>query len=121
MNCFTESKPRHFQWGSGTTASPVATATGFSNVIPKESAWGTHQAIVTGTGAVTATVQILATNDETTYQGLTSNWVLLGTITLTGTTSASDGFASQAPWCWVAANVTAISGTGAAVKVLMGV
>jgi len=72
------------------------------------------QATVTGTGAVTATVAIQVSNDDT-------NWITLGTITLSGTTSATDGFTSDAPWGYVRANVTAISGTGAAVTATMGV
>ena len=70
------------------------------------------QAIVTGVGAVTATVNIEVSNDNV-------NFLVLATITLSGTTSATDGFASQAQWNFVRANVTAISGTSAAVTVLM--
>jgi len=72
----------------------------------------TYQATVAGTGAVTATVNIEVSNDA-------SNWVVLGTITLSGTTSATDGLAANAPWKNVRANVTAISGTSAAVSVVM--
>lgn len=69
------------------------------------------QAYIVGTGAVSATVLIEATNDESL------GWILLGTITLSGTTSTTDGFASEAPWGYYRARVTAISGTGAAVTV----
>jgi hypothetical protein len=77
---------------------------------PLTGAHHTFQATVSGTGAVTATVLIQCSNDGT-------NWLTLGTITLTGTTSATDGFASAAPWAFVRANVTARTGTGAAVTV----
>lgn len=57
-----------------------------------------------------------------------NNWLTtaLGTITLSGTTSAAapsvtDGFTTQASWKWVKATVTNISGTGATVNVVMGV
>jgi hypothetical protein len=70
----------------------------------------TFQATVTGTGTVTANVLIQCSNNGT-------GWLTLGTITLSGTTSITDGFASAAPWAFVRANVTAISGTGAAVTV----
>lgn len=70
----------------------------------------TFQATVSGTGAVTATVLIQCSNDGT-------NWLLLGTCTLTGTTSATDGFAVAAPWAFVRANLTAITGTAAKVTV----
>jgi hypothetical protein len=45
----------------------------------------------------------------------------MGTITLTGTLSASDGFASTSAWKYVRANLTAISGTGAVVTAFLGV
>lgn len=73
----------------------------------------TFQSTVSGTGAVTATVVIQVSNDGT-------NYLTLGTITLSGTTSASDGFASDASWGYVRANVTAISGTSAIVNTTMG-
>jgi hypothetical protein len=61
-----------------------------------------------------ATIKIQASNDG-------SNWLDLGTISLSLTTTASsDGFASDAPWKHVRANVTAISGTDATVTVTMG-
>jgi len=73
----------------------------------------TFQATVSGTGAVSATVNIEVSNDNT-------NWLVLGTITLSGTTSATDGFASTANWRYVRSNCTAISGTNAALSVVMG-
>ena len=74
---------------------------------------GTMQATVSGTGTVTATVAIEVSNDNT-------NFVTLGTITLSGTTSATDGFAFNAPWVYIQSNCTAISGTSAALSVVMG-
>ena len=65
------------------------------------------QAKVSGTGSVSATVVIECSTD-----GL--DWVTLGTITLSGTTSATDGFAAVA-WPHMRPKVTAISGTGARV------
>lgn len=53
--------------------------------------------------------------------GITGTWVLLGTITLTlGTAVTNDGFASLAPWPYVAVKVVSISGTNAAVTVGVG-
>jgi len=82
----------------------------------KDSPYSTFQATVTGTGAVTATVVIDCSNDGT-------NWCVtaLGTITLSGTTSVSDGFTTTAPWKFIRARVTAVTGTGATVVSLMGV
>lgn len=70
---------------------------------------------VAGTGAVGATIKIWG------RAGPLVNGVLLGTITLSGTTTATDGFASDGPWPEVWAEVTAISGTGAAATVAMGI
>lgn len=76
----------------------------------------TFQAKVEGTGAVTATVVIEVTN----FDGDTTNVLTLGTITLSGTTRATDGFASLARWGNVRARISAISGTNAKVNVNMG-
>lgn len=75
----------------------------------------TYQATVKGTGTVGATVIIEATNDG-------ENFLTLGTITLTGASPQSDGFASSAQWAMVRARIPAggISGTGAAVTAVMG-
>jgi hypothetical protein len=106
---------------SGTTRNMFSgsgvTVTGAGNAIYKDSPHATFHAVVTGTGAVTATVDIEVSNDGST-------WVdtVAGTITLSGTTSHADGFTTTAaPWKFVRANVTAISGTGATVQVWMGV
>lgn len=64
----------------------------------------------TTSGVGAATIAIEVSND-----GLV--WLTLGTITLTlGTTITGDGFAADAPWGMLRANVTAISGTGASVS-----
>ena len=93
-----------------------ATSTGAGVSVYKDSPYSSFQAVVTGTGAVTAVVSIEVSNDG-------SNWCStpMGTISLSGTTSASDGFVTQAPWKYVRANLSAISGTGATVQVYMGV
>jgi hypothetical protein len=69
-----------------------------------------YQATVSGTGAVSATIVINVSNDN-------ANWITMGTITLSGTTTATDGFTSTAPWAYIQAAITAISGTGATVNV----
>lgn len=73
----------------------------------------TFQANVVGTGAVTATVVIEVSNDG-------ANVVTLATITLSGTTTAVDGFASSAAWAYARARVSSVSGTGATINVFMG-
>lgn len=76
----------------------------------------TYQATVTGTGAVTATVEIHVSQNPATL-----GWVLLGTITLSGTTTDSDGFSSEAAWAYTKAVLTAVTGTGATVNAGLGV
>jgi hypothetical protein len=68
------------------------------------------------TSAITgaARVDVEVSNDNT-------NWVLMGSITLTlGTTTTTDGFVSSANWTWVRGKVFSISGTGATVSLFMG-
>jgi hypothetical protein len=92
-----------------------ATAIGAGDAVPSNLFPGpkTFQATVEGSGAVTAEVDIEASNDG-------ENWLWLGTISLSGTGSDSDGFASSAAWANHRADVTAIGGTGASVTVKMG-
>jgi len=98
------------------TPAAGVTSTGAQSQIYKDSPYSTFQATVVGTGTVSATINIEVSLDGT-------NWcsTVAGTITLSGTTSATDGFTTSASWKYVRANVTAISGTGATVTVLMGV
>jgi len=70
-------------------------------------------ASVAGTGAVTASVNIEVTNDPTV------GWIVLATLALTGTTLAFAGQLAKASWPWVRGNVTALTGTGAAVTLSM--
>ena len=94
---------------------PGATTTGTSDWKYKDSPGATYHATVSGTGAVSATINIEMSND-----GVNALETAAGTITLTGTTSSTDGFTTDAAWKYVRANVTAISGTGATVQVYMG-
>lgn len=88
----------------------------------KDSPYSTFQATVTGTGAVTATVTIQCTN-QVNASGEPTNWCTtpLGTIVLTGTTSTSDGFTTAAPWKYVRAVLSNLTGTGAVATCTMGV
>jgi hypothetical protein len=68
----------------------------------------------TSSGAGAAAVGIQASNDG-------EYWIDLGTITLTlEAATTTDGFASSAAWKLIRANVSSISGTGAAVTVIAG-
>lgn len=89
----------------------IATATGTTREAPGPGA--TVQATVTGTGAVSATVAIQVSNDGTA-------WLTLGTLTLSGTTSATNGLALNAHWVYIRGVISAISGTSATVNAIMG-
>ncbi len=89
--------------GAGTAVQPVQSRRAYQ-------AWG-----ATSSGAGTAVITIEVSNDN-------SHWIVAGTISLTlSTTSTGDGFGSVLPYKYVRANVTTITGTGAAVSVMMGV
>jgi hypothetical protein len=107
------------------TVDPVGKVIGYTGVTAdvsgattyKNSAWGTFQAVLTTTaGSGTAIVTIQGSNDGT-------NWVAtaLGVISLAGTTGQTDGFTTVAPWKYVRAVLSSLTGTGAACYVLMGV
>lgn len=101
---------------SGTTRDLTGgTTTGAKTGEYKDTVNTTYQATVAGTGAVTATVLIEVSNDDTNYCATP-----LGTISLSGTTSATDGFTTSAPWKYHRVNISAISGTGATVTVKVG-
>ncbi len=72
----------------------------------------TVQAKVTGDGAVTAEIDIEGSVNGVDYE-------TLATISLDDTDEAHDGVALDAPWTYIRANLTAITGTGAAVTVQM--
>ena len=92
-----------------------ATATGSGDVIQPWKANRVFQAtglVSASTGA--ATILIEGSLDN-------SLWETLDTLSLTlGTTATSDFGVVDAPWRYVRARVTAISGTGATVQVYMG-
>lgn len=80
-----------------------ATTTATGGAFSARSSTQTFQATVSGSGSVSATVVIEVKQDRA------ASWLTLGTITLAGTTSASDGFACAAQWALYRARVTAIS------------
>lgn len=72
-------------------------------------------ATVSGTGSLTAIVEIQARN------AVSGSWITLATISLTGSSSSlSDGFACMTRYLEYRAVLTNISGTSATVTVIMG-
>ena len=62
---------------------------------------------LTGTGAVTATVKVSGGFDG-------SNFVEVVSFEMSGTTSVLEGAVEDWPWSWLKLELTAITGTGAA-------
>ena len=83
--------------------------------IPRGFAQATFQASVTGTGTVGASVRIEASND-----GIAAVDTPLGTITLSGANSHSDGFASLAAWDFVRAVISAHTAGAVTVRMTEG-
>lgn len=70
----------------------------------------TVDATVTASGTSTAAATMIVYVSNT---GLTNDWKTLGTITLSGTTFATDGLGWINRWKYVRGGVTGISGGGA--------
>jgi hypothetical protein len=96
-----------------TSATPPVTACLEQSTSNRPYPFQAFQLVETGTGAVTATVQIQSSNDGV-------SWVNYGAaVTLSGTTTAVNSAYGNAPFNCFGAIVTAITGTGAAVTVKM--
>lgn len=90
-------------------ARATTTVTGESRQFgPRPSA--TVEASVAGSGSVSATIIIEVSNTG-------DYWQTMDTISLSGTNSASSGFAIAARWEWIRARLTTISGASAQVNV----
>lgn len=76
----------------------------------------TIEASLTGTGVVTASVKVEATN----IRNNTGKWITLFEADLTGTNSASFGMVTNAPWQYYRAEVISITGTSSVCNVVLG-
>lgn len=92
----------------------AATSTGAQSSVEAFSKDRTYQIYgTTSAGSGAAVVKIQGSNDD-------SNWLDLGQVSLTlSTTASNDGFASNTAWRYIRANVSSISGTNAAVSCTM--
>jgi hypothetical protein len=70
------------------------------------------QAVLTGTGALTAEVHVEVSLNGTDY-------LSFATIDLSGTTSVTDGGVMDGPWNFMRGNLISITGTGATLDLLM--
>lgn len=94
----------------------AVTSPATGSAIPGTRERKTVRAKVTGTGAVSATVNIYGSTENAASAG-----VLLATLSPSGTTTGVDGVAFDAPWPYMYSDTTAVSGTGATVEVTLGV
>ena len=92
------------------------TVTGVGSSSASNNPIRSFQATILGTGAVSATVGIYVSNAPVP---ISTDWTFFGTITLSGTTSDSDILPCTVPYAHNRSDVSAISGTGAAVSVYM--
>lgn len=115
--------------GSAGIAAPAAGAT-FTLHVPANTmssatiTYATMQGIVTTTsGNGSATILVQVSNDPLALSSpSTASWLTYATITLpAGASPVTDGITINAPWLYVRANLTAITGTGALAQVYMGV
>lgn len=90
------------------------TTTGLGPVVKGLSAPIKFSAQVIGNGAVSATVPVRGRDI------ISGAWVLLGTITLSGTNTNADAFTSLVAYAEYQAELSAVSGTGAAVTCFVG-
>lgn len=90
------------------------TTTGASDAREAPGPGGTVHARVTGTGSVGATVDVQVSNFPD------GPWLLLGQLVCSGTTTAANGLALEAHWAYIRANVTALTGTGATLDIILG-
>ena len=92
-----------------------ATTTGAGNSFEP---WGdtrTYGATGVCDDSGTAVISIEVRNDSN------AAWILMGTITITlSPTASGDGFSSIVPWKYVRARITSLSGTNATISVFMG-
>ena len=68
---------------------------------------------ITSSGSGSATIKMQGSNDEVSWDDLDTGMVV--TLATTVATGIGDGYTSDDRYAFVRANVTAISGTGAAV------
>lgn len=95
-------------------ATPIlqTTTNATGSVFTDRNPGGAFQAVITGTGAVATNVAVQCSLDAV-------NWLTLGTITLSGTTTATDGFVAAGEWQYYRAITSGTSGTVSSIVVLM--
>ena len=73
------------------------------------------QAVISGSGSISATVIVEVSLDN-------QNWVTFCTFSLSGTTLVSEPYTPPYPirWTYIRTRITAISGTNAAVSLMVG-
>jgi hypothetical protein len=106
----TQVKAERVQFADGTTSTTTSQASKVYNP------WGPFlsvQAKVAGTGSVAASVAVQVSNNA-------EDWIPATTLSLSGTTSNTNGAAVNAAWAYYRLSVSGITGTGATVTAWLG-
>ena len=93
------------------------TASTVSNYVSLKPTPKTIQAVITGTGTVSATILWYGSNTD---GNIVSNGALWATTTLSGTTNDSSGITVEEEWPYMYCVLSAISGTNAQVTATVG-
>lgn len=119
---FNPPRRNNFVIGTTNTSTAITSAEGLfradmnlDEVYAVGVANGTTMTYVSPTSATLSAPATVTGTPQARFQSF--QWVLLATITLTGTNHAADGFSTQSDWKWVRSVVSAITGTAAAVTV----
>lgn len=103
-----------YQNGVSVTLLDDVTVLGAGGVYALMGARRTYQAVLSGSGALSAAVEIQVSHDAV-------NWIVQATITLSGTDFDTDGAALDANWPYVRAELTELSGVGATIRTTVNI
>lgn len=93
-----------------TTGSAEATTNVATNPVQMWGAYNSVQAVIVGTGTVSVTATVQVSNDA-------ANWIDATALSLSGTTTDTDGATLASGWKWLRVSLASITGTSATVTV----
>jgi hypothetical protein len=94
---------QQLKWSTGSVS---ATTNVSSEVVRPYGGRISVQVVIAGTGTVSVTATIQVSNNGT-------NWIDANALTLSGTTTDTDGATIDAAWAFMRVTLTSITGTGA--------
>lgn len=93
-----------------TTGSAEATTNVATLPVQMWGAYNSVQVVIAGTGTVSVTASVQVSNDA-------SNWIEATSLSLSGTTTDTDGATLASGWKWLRVSLASITGTGATATV----